>query len=218
MVNFFPTAQYGDILTWALIIVLVVVGARVIAFLIQKVFKVITKKTKTTLDDKLLEAFEKSLTVLAAFIITYFAANDLPFFVKHPDAIKVILFIITVFGLAYIIIQFVLAVLKWYGEEVSEKTESELDDIFIPILRKITGIIIYLIALTIVLARMGVSITPILASLGVASLAIALALKDTLAEFFAGFYIMADRPMKKGDLVKLDGGQEGIFVDIGGIS
>lgn len=214
-VNFFPKTQYGDFMSWALIFLGVVIGAEIISWLIQKFVKSFTKKTKTTLDDKLLEAFEKSLMVIAVIILAYVATNDLPLFVRHAELVNKILFIVTVFGAAFVLIRFVIAFLTWYGEEIAEKTASELDDVFIPILLKISGIIIYIIALIIVLSKFGMSITPILASIGVASVAIALALKDTLAEFFAGFYLMADRPVKKGDFIRLENGSEGIVEDIG---
>ncbi|MDP2750760.1 MAG: mechanosensitive ion channel family protein [Nanoarchaeota archaeon] len=214
-VNFFSNTKYGDLISWAILILAVIIGTKIIAWLIEKFIKNITKKTKTSLDDKLLDAFEKSLMVAAVITITYIAANDLPSLVARTDLVKKILFVITVFGAAFIIIHFLRALLSWYGEEISEKTDSEVDDIFIPILIKVSGLIVYLFGLIIVLTKFGISITPILASLGVASLAIALALKDTLAEFFSGFYIMADRPVKKGDLVRLDNGEEGVVEDIG---
>jgi small-conductance mechanosensitive channel len=48
----------------------------------------------------------------------------------------------------------------------------------------------------------GISITPILASLGIGSLAVALALQDTLSNFFAGLYVAIDKPVEVGDLVR----------------
>ena len=61
----------------------------------------------------------------------------------------------------------------------------------------------------------GISITPILASLGIGSLAVALALQDTLSNFFAGIYIAVDKPLQVGDYVRLESGQEGYVIDIG---
>ena len=62
--------------------------------------------------------------------------------------------------------------------------------------------------------ELGVSITPILTALGVGGLAVALALQDTLSNFFAGFYIMMAGQIRVGDYVKLDSGEEGYVVDI----
>ncbi len=61
----------------------------------------------------------------------------------------------------------------------------------------------------------GVSITPVLASLGIGSLAVALALQETLSNFFAGLYVAVDKPVNVGDFVKLETGDEGTVIDIG---
>ena len=71
------------------------------------------------------------------------------------------------------------------------------------------------IGLLIFLDSIGISITPILASLGVGSLAVALALKDTLANLFAGIHLILDRPIEPGHQVRLEGGQEGTVTRVG---
>lgn len=65
-----------------------------------------------------------------------------------------------------------------------------------------------------ILNGLGVSITPILTALGVGGLAIALALQDTLANLFAGFYVTIARQIRVGDYIRLDSGQEGRLEDI----
>lgn len=71
------------------------------------------------------------------------------------------------------------------------------------------------VGVLIFLDMMGISITPILASLGIGSLAIALALQDTLSNFFAGLYVTIDKPVQIGDLIRLESGNEGFVLDIG---
>lgn len=67
----------------------------------------------------------------------------------------------------------------------------------------------------ILLSGLGVAITPILTALGVGGLAVALALQDTLSNLFAGIHLLADRPIRVGDFVKLESGVEGFVEDIG---
>lgn len=71
------------------------------------------------------------------------------------------------------------------------------------------------LGLAIILDTLGVSIAPVLASLGVGSLAVALALQDTLGNFFAGVYLQFDRPIREGDFIKLEDGAEGYVLKIG---
>jgi small-conductance mechanosensitive channel len=78
----------------------------------------------------------------------------------------------------------------------------------------VRGIII-LIAILIILDMAGVSITPLVASLGVGSLAVALALQSPLANFFAGIQILADRPIEVGQYVELDTGHKGYVTKVG---
>lgn len=67
----------------------------------------------------------------------------------------------------------------------------------------------------ILLDSFGVSITPILASLGVGSLAVALALQPTLENFFSGLQLIVDKPVKVGHFIRLESGQEGYVEKIG---
>ncbi|MFN3947612.1 MAG: mechanosensitive ion channel family protein, partial [Aquificaceae bacterium] len=62
--------------------------------------------------------------------------------------------------------------------------------------------------------KIGIAITPILTALGVGGLAVALALRDTLENLFAGFHILASRQIKVGDYVRLSSGEEGFVEDI----
>lgn len=74
---------------------------------------------------------------------------------------------------------------------------------------------IYLIGVLMVLSTVGVDITPLIASLGVGSLAIGLALQQTLEDFLAGLLLAADQPARVGDYVGLESGEEGWVLSIG---
>jgi small-conductance mechanosensitive channel len=77
----------------------------------------------------------------------------------------------------------------------------------------ITRVLVLSIGLLILLASLGVSITPLLTALGVGGLAVALALQDTLTNLFAGVHILASGKVRPGDFIQLDSGQEGYVVD-----
>src|SRR5215831_12385784 len=75
--------------------------------------------------------------------------------------------------------------------------------------------VVYCVGLLVLLAALGIQITPILAALGVGGLAVALALQDTLSNLFAGIHLLADKPIRVGDYVKVADTAEGHVVDIG---
>ena len=66
----------------------------------------------------------------------------------------------------------------------------------------------------ILLQTVGVEITPIVTTLGISGLAVGLALKDTLENLFAGFYLLISKQVRTGDYVKLEDNHEGYVIDI----
>jgi small-conductance mechanosensitive channel len=75
--------------------------------------------------------------------------------------------------------------------------------------------VVYCVGFLVLLAALGIQITPILAALGVGGLAVALALQDTLSNLFAGIHLLADKPIRVGDYVKVADTVEGHVEDIG---
>jgi small-conductance mechanosensitive channel len=74
---------------------------------------------------------------------------------------------------------------------------------------------ILLMGALVLLDALGVQITPLLTALGVGGLAVALALQDTLSNLFAGVHLLADKPIRVGDYVKIADTIEGYVVDVG---
>ncbi|MGE3179666.1 MAG: mechanosensitive ion channel family protein [Vicinamibacterales bacterium] len=70
-----------------------------------------------------------------------------------------------------------------------------------------------ILGLLVVLNGLGLSITPMLTALGVGGLAVALALQEPLANFFAGLFITLAGQIRVGDYIRLDTGHEGFVVD-----
>ncbi|MFC1480363.1 mechanosensitive ion channel family protein [Candidatus Omnitrophota bacterium] len=83
------------------------------------------------------------------------------------------------------------------------------------VLHVVVRAIVIGLGILILLDNFGVSITPILASLGIGSLAVALALQPTLENFFSGIQIVIDKPVKVGQFIRLESGEEGYVEKIG---
>ena len=64
--------------------------------------------------------------------------------------------------------------------------------------------VVWSLGLLMLLGTLGISITPIIASLGITSLAVALALQPTLENFFSGVQLVVDKPIRVGDFIELD--------------
>jgi small-conductance mechanosensitive channel len=74
---------------------------------------------------------------------------------------------------------------------------------------------VLIVGLLVLLDALGVQITPLLTALGVGGLAVALALQDTLSNLFAGVHLLADKPIRVGDYVRIADNIEGYVVDVG---
>ena len=89
--------------------------------------------------------------------------------------------------------------LRWTG-----KSKTKLDDMLVPVVRKSLRATIAIIAiLWIAEGILGAQIRTILLSAGVGGIAIALAAKDTIENFFGSVTIFADRPFQVDELVKI---------------
>lgn len=83
------------------------------------------------------------------------------------------------------------------------------------------GVVRYVVRLTIwasgalvLLSTVGISITPVLTTVGVGGIAVALGLQETLANLFAGMQVTLAGNLRVGDFVKLESGDEGFIDDI----
>lgn len=85
----------------------------------------------------------------------------------------------------------------------------------ISLMERTTVLLIYLGGLLVLLDYLGISISPMIAGLGLGGLAIALALQPTLGNYFAGAQIVSDKSIHLGDYIELDSGEKGFVVDVG---
>lgn len=99
--------------------------------------------------------------------------------------------------------------IRWWGTRSEPVRASQRT------LERIARFLVLVLGLLVILEILKVPITTLLTTLGVGSLAVALALQDTLANFFAGLYLAADRPLREGDYIKLGSGEEGVVLGIG---
>ncbi|MFC1752258.1 mechanosensitive ion channel family protein [Thermoproteota archaeon] len=122
---------------------------------------------------------------------------------------------ILILCVAFVIQRVVGAVAEWYKHTIAKMTRSRLDDEFVPLVRRVCKILVWILAFLVILPLYGININALVTTLGVASLAIALAAQDTIANIIAGFLIMIDRPFRVGDKIKLPTGEMVESLDIG---
>ncbi|MGF1679608.1 MAG: mechanosensitive ion channel family protein, partial [Candidatus Methylacidiphilales bacterium] len=104
--------------------------------------------------------------------------------------------------------------LSIYLKSVAEKTTNTLDNQLVKLVSRTLKLFIILMGVLIGLQNLGINVVSLLAGLGIGGLAIALAAKDSLSNFFASIMIMLDRPFRLGHWIVV-GKHEGTVEDIG---
>ncbi|MBF0384719.1 MAG: mechanosensitive ion channel family protein [Candidatus Omnitrophica bacterium] len=168
----------------------------------------LAKKTNNDIDDIVIEALKGPFMIWAAMLGIYLALalSTLP-----ENVINIAGKILLIMGIAsftMVLANLTGRVIKVYARQI--ETTFPVTSLT----QSISTIIIFGIGFLIVLNSLGISITPILATLGVGGLAVALALQDTLSNLFSGFHVIVAKQVRVGDYIKLESGEEGYVADI----
>ncbi|MCK4859176.1 MAG: mechanosensitive ion channel [Candidatus Omnitrophica bacterium] len=197
------------------IIIISLLLAKLVIYILTKKIAKLAKKTKTELDDLLIVSLKRPLFLIIFGVGIYIAIGQLPLPDKLIIFFKEAFFVFTVLAGVYLILSLCQAVLNWYAKEVAPKTKSKFDDQFIPLLRKLLKVVIIMIAALIIMEHFKYDIKALVTTLGVASLAIALAVQETLGNVIAGLGIIVDRPFQIGDRIQIPSGEVGDVYEIG---
>jgi len=196
------------------IIIAFLVLAFILKFILYKIIPMLTKKTKTNIDDRIIEKTKNPLFYIIILIGVYFALIPLGF----PEiVINIVNKIILSFGIIFVTIiltRLVNIFIDSWGKVWAKKTESSLDDDLLPLFHKFSKVVLILFSLIIIVRSWGFNVTSLLAGVGIIGMVLGLALKDTLANIFGGVSMILDKNMKVGDKVKI-GDDLGVIEDIG---
>jgi MscS family membrane protein len=194
-----------------LLVVLVAMAAgRIVQFAINSYAKRLAKKKGEAPLTLLLKALANPVYV-AVFAAGIFFAK-VPLFFDDENGIRtaistgwttiarVTLAIAAAYGLYRLV-----DVIEYYLNRLVGKTETKLDDMLVPIVRKALRITIAIIAVLLISENIlgADKVKSLLFSAGIGGIAVALAAKDTIANFFGSITIFTDRPFQMGELVKI---------------
>lgn len=183
----------------------IIIGA-IIFFVLDPLVKQLTKKTETKFDDEVLAIVKGPVfgLIVVYGVISSIRVLDIPWsWISTFNLLFAMLVIVLVCWMAFKILKDVLLI---WGKAYSEKTESNIDDIMLPLFEKVGMIVIVIIAIISILNLLGVDVTMLVAGMGVMGLVIAFAAQDTLGNFISGMFLLTDRPFKVGDLVLMENG------------
>ena len=202
-------------LTSATILLIAVILAGIFDKLIYPIILRFTNWTPTDLDARLTRAFRKPLS-LAIVLVGGYLAIVLPYELT-PHTLQVVERVTGVIAVILGTSALAMAVsnlFQWYVEVISPRTASSLDDRLIPMLRRVAIALAYGLGALVALDLLQVNISPLIAGLGLSGLAVALALQPTLANLFAGTYVMTEGVVHPGDYIELENGVAGYVIDV----
>jgi MscS family membrane protein len=96
----------------------------------------------------------------------------------------------------------------------AQTTLNKLDDVLVPLLRKVIKVMVFLIGIMFILSNLNMNITGLFAGLGLGGLAFALAAKDTIQNLFGSISVLVDQSFHVGDWVVIED-VEGTVEEIG---
>jgi MscS family membrane protein len=197
-----------------IIFVLSYIAMQILLFVFEKIFLQLTKKTETDIDDIIVEKTKLPFAFLVMVIGARFASESLQFDPAVNLIIeRVISSAIILIG-AHISSVIVHVLINHWANNKVLKTKGKLDDDLLVMFHRIDKVIVYILAFIWILHIWGVQVGPLIASLGIAGIAIAFALQSTLGNIFGGVAIIMDKAVRIGDIVEFDDGTSGEVVKV----
>lgn len=184
------------------------------AYLIfNRVFCGLAKKTRTTLDDAILNAVKTIIIIMIIVLGIEYALAPLSFLADYGDTLSGVFLVLQIMLVAYAVTRVSDIVIDYFSSKtqtVAGKNSRHL----LFILKKIIQIVVYVFAILMILYAFQVDLTGAVVGLGVGGIAIAFALQSTLSDFFSAFSIYFDHPFEIGDFIVV-GEYSGTVTSIG---
>lgn len=193
---------------WVLAILIIAgtyVGSRVLYFLFEKVFGVLSKKTKSDLDDILVHSLRGPIIFMLFIIALNISLKVLTFPETIVPLVKVSIGALIIINVSWFLTRLILGILQHYIAPVAHKKGSGRSKTAFPMLKKLIIVILWIITLGVLLGHFGVDPTGLVAGLGIGGLAFALAAQDVLANIFGGAAVVSSKPFVVGDRIQVEG-------------
>lgn len=210
---------WGQNTTISIIVsILILVGAIVIGkllyWLIGTFAKSLAARTKSGLDDILIDKLEEPIVYGIVILGFYWGFTRLHFNESVDSFFANVFMILFILNVTWLIARVIDSLIEEYIVPIVTKSESDLDDQLLPILRKTVKAVLWIFGIVIALSNSGFDVAALIAGLGIGGLALALAAQDTVKNIFGGIMVFLDKPFKIKDRIKVNG-MDGVVEEIG---
>jgi len=188
------------------ILITLIVG-RTLRWIIEHHFVKLSSKTNTEIDDRICEAVGRPVALFVFAVGIYLSSGPI---LSHLSPVLKGLFgricLATAAGSVAWGLYRLISVIDYILTKLAEKTDNNLDDLIVAIIRKSLKVTVVLLSILFIGQNiLDMNITALLAGAGVLGLAIAFAAQDTIANFFGSIMIILDQPFKVGDCIQVSG-------------
>jgi MscS family membrane protein len=178
----------------------------------KKILIPITRRTKTVIDDLIVRS---TASIIFWIIFLLGIKIGIQYFKFETDIYNNIVNSLFVLIISVLVFKIIHNLSQQWLKEWAFKTRSTADDRLIPLIEKILKALVVILAIVFIFDSWNINIGPILATAGIAGIALALAVKESLANILGGVQLVLDKTFKVGDKVQLESGEVGVILDIG---
>ncbi len=222
-VMYFVLARFGlgdpawlDPATVAAGVLTTLITAVVFHKLLFRLVMRVTQWTPSDLDSRMVRATRWPLTLGIVVLGVYLAiAIPLDLSAEQRGAADTVAGLLGIFLGILVVTAVASNAIDWYLENLASRTRHVVDLRMFPLLQRFTVALIYGLGAILMLDLLDINVSPLIAGLGLGGLAIALAIQPTLANLFAGTYVMTEGVVAPGDFIELEGGITGYVVEVG---
>jgi MscS family membrane protein len=197
-----------------LIIFVFAIVAKIVYYIFKHRLRKITDKTKTKLDEMIIDMVEEPITLIIVILGFYIAFKVLTLSEGAAAFVNRVILIVFLISATWLIVRLVDVIIKGVLSPLVSKTESKLDDQIIPIVSNIIKAAVWIMVIIVLLSELGYDVFSLITGLGLGGVAIAMAAKDTLGHMFGGFNIFMNKPFQIDDTVAAKG-HEGVIEEVG---
>ena len=202
-----PASARTAVLSLLVIAVAYVIG-RVAKHIVATQLVSLARRTGTRWIDPMVGAVARRVPFWSVLVGIYIAAGFWILPEKIANALDKGLYVVAAASLTLLASEVLVKLVRIHGPAIDPSQPTTT------LTENLVRIVVVILGLLVILAGLDLQITPILTALGVGGLAVALALQDTLANLFAGFYLTVAKHIRIGNYIRLSSGEEGYLVDI----
>jgi len=195
-----------------------------VALVVSFVARLVSNRVKTRLRAKeravlaaqFVDDMDGPVSTLLLLTGIYLVLIGLPPVADHEMVIRRGFTVVAISLVVFTALRIQAHALSWYMGRLGRSSgQVKVLNTMLPMAKRVVAILIVVMGALVIMDQLGIAIAPLVAGLGIAGLAVALALQGTLTNFFAGINILTDGSVRVGDYVELEGGLAGYIDQIG---